>query len=861
MITQELKTKYEISDEGEALSQLILSYIVDEVSTYLPPDQSIVNYTDASKETVSDELLATGGSIPQSPVMQGLYTCFDKQLGRGDNYKINKCIETGIVDYMKGYSIIDLKSVGVSTPIPPYDTTPVMTPASTPTGGLLLPNITVDDAYNLKHVGQVDINRNSTFVNMFTSFSIGRLFGVDVSETTETDTTAVIGDFFNDIVSWLNFNLQPPNSKIPSEGNSIKIHSSGFERETWMNGSGVIYFIGDVNTYLDGIKKNLVKLNEENYKVYTTTYVQMDNYFELVWAIISTGLTGYLNVNEVYTDDGGGSIYTVNTAVNPAPPVLVPYVYEYKGNSKGVAVFTKSLQQKVVITAIDIDPPGIKIDLSKNLDLSDIDTNIRIETKDASGNTKVFTFPLILSKIEMAFNDISKGLAVFIDNITLVVTKLFNTIENVFIRIGETFETIAEYLGKAYEQVYKIIGKIVEKINLFFEVVLKKITNFFTCYIVRPIRDWTWGLLTTNPDPNISGPANIYYKARETYLNIRAKINSITVIVVDRIQKILTPLLKTVELIQQTLVDKVVQITRVFAKLKVKYGDKLCYKIDIPNIPDANVTLPEVPASPPEVPDAEGVFPKTTSDDIEFDEKGDLINESPVVTTATNKAVDASVAATPVPEVKVPDTAIPKAPTAEDIAKSNPPKTSPQVTVVAGYNDVSKYKTSLTLRNRIKMEEIGMTTAKGKYLGHYPDPDKVSVDIGYGHRLGKWVNRANITPKQITLAQAEAYLDSDLLRFETQVKKTFKNIKMTQGQFDSFIDLVYTTGSLGYVNKSTKKFTYYQTVTQFRAGNIKQSGGDYKQAAITAGGAKLQGLVNRRKYMYDNFFTKNWGIK
>jgi lysozyme len=65
--------------------------------------------------------------------------------------------------------------------------------------------------------------------------------------------------------------------------------------------------------------------------------------------------------------------------------------------------------------------------------------------------------------------------------------------------------------------------------------------------------------------------------------------------------------------------------------------------------------------------------------------------------------------------------------------------------------------------------------------------------IGYGHTKG--VLHTDIGVREISLPQAEGYLDADLLAAEHYL--TALKLELTQNRFDALISLIYNCGSIG----------------------------------------------------------------
>ena len=100
--------------------------------------------------------------------------------------------------------------------------------------------------------------------------------------------------------------------------------------------------------------------------------------------------------------------------------------------------------------------------------------------------------------------------------------------------------------------------------------------------------------------------------------------------------------------------------------------------------------------------------------------------------------------------------------------------------------------------------------------------------IGYGH-YGADVSKG----MKITQAQADAYLVSDLAKFETKVNKYMTKYNFTQLQYDSLVSFAYNVGNIdGLTANGTR--TIAEISSKFTAYN-------------KSGGKVLAGLTKRRK--------------
>lgn len=814
MITEDLMKSYSITSAGNALSSLICSFIVNEFSTELPTSASI---------TAGDPVAI----------------CFDKY-GRGDGYKINKCIEDGITVYIQNYAEIHLQTSGTS------ESTGVTVPPVVPPPLEVYPPLTIDSAYNLTHDGSIIVNNSvNVYEKLFTTFSLNRLMGIDpYKPKTENDISAVVDDLFDDIISWLDCNMgytydgTGSPSLIP-EANSIYIKSYGYERETWIEGTSTLSLIAtedDIKNIKNYITTNITKLNSDNYKVFSETNKPMDGYFECVWGIISTGLVDYLNFNEVYSGDTGGSIFC-------------SMVYKYSGTSKGKAIFQEKQILMSEVEALSYDIINVKLTMGMKID----DASIDIDTTDSNGNPKRFTFKLFIDRFTCTLTNITTAISDFFAKFFEAVTQFYQSIIDVFIRIGETFEVISEYLSKAYEFVLKIFEKIYGAISTVIGKAIKQIKKFLNNVFIRNGRKLEWDALNNGSWGVLFKP---FYLAKQAFVNathaykygygkIEYQISNNKII--------------------GSISRKIVKITNKCNEItltKEKLGDKFCYDAPLPPIPPEPSVIPV--DSPPQVPDVidppkpvnpiteeEFDTPKVPSEDVEFDGDGNLIGESPVATTATDAIVAPIIA--PIDEsaeqaVSMTKPEPPTQPTESELATKYPPEVPKSVAPIDRkyYKPVSSFTTSDAMKKQIKSHEK-------LSLVIYRDANKKFADIGYGHVLGNWVDRSKF-PQSITKAQADAYFDKDIKVFENAVKRYVRQL-ITQGQFDSFVDLAYNAGP-GKLLKS-------DSLKAFNRGNVCKAGQYYKVTCITytADGVVRQSasLRQRRLDTYRFFWIVNIG--
>jgi len=236
--------------------------------------------------------------------------------------------------------------------------------------------------------------------------------------------------------------------------------------------------------------------------------------------------------------------------------------------------------------------------------------------------------------------------------------------------------------------------------------------------------------------------------------------------------------------------------------------------------------------------------PQPVGADVIWDKDGNLISDPNYVPPPQK------------PPTKFIPPVLPEPPASPEIYDTYPPETSTQVsqqgttdpiykqTLPGTYAPASTYRASAGIKQLIKESE-------SLSLKLYKDPDGVHADVGYGHVIGLWANRASL-PQTITVAQANAYFEQDIFRSEAAVKRMLRQ-KCTQGQFDSLLDLAYGAGE-GWLANS-------QTLATFNRGDICGAGKLYQNAAVTGGGKPLTALKRRRMTIYNNFFVNNWGVK
>lgn len=117
-------------------------------------------------------------------------------------------------------------------------------------------------------------------------------------------------------------------------------------------------------------------------------------------------------------------------------------------------------------------------------------------------------------------------------------------------------------------------------------------------------------------------------------------------------------------------------------------------------------------------------------------------------------------------------------------------------------------------------------------------PTEKYFTIGYGH-YGPDVKQNMI----ISQAQADRYLEQDLVKFENYVNKYADQLKLNQNQFDALASFVYNCGQ-GNLNKLVTG----RTVTQIADAMLKYN---------HSGGKELAGLTRRRKAERELFIKRD----
>lgn len=125
--------------------------------------------------------------------------------------------------------------------------------------------------------------------------------------------------------------------------------------------------------------------------------------------------------------------------------------------------------------------------------------------------------------------------------------------------------------------------------------------------------------------------------------------------------------------------------------------------------------------------------------------------------------------------------------------------------------------------------------------------------IGYG--TTRYPNGKKVTENDIAITKdvAEVYLIEHLKKVETIVDSLCRD-DLNQNQFDAICDFVYNAGT-SYIDKKGIKRLY----NLFKHINNYMTKGEltkyWSNLAITGGGKKLNGLIKRRKFEVDLYFS------
>lgn len=148
-------------------------------------------------------------------------------------------------------------------------------------------------------------------------------------------------------------------------------------------------------------------------------------------------------------------------------------------------------------------------------------------------------------------------------------------------------------------------------------------------------------------------------------------------------------------------------------------------------------------------------------------------------------------------------------------------------------------KSSVRLKTYLKNEE-------GYRQFPYDDPgghDAGDADtVGFGHLILPGEDFSN----GLTIAQAEALLEKDLIQFEDAVNQTMK-VPLKQNQFDALVSYAWNIGAPRFRTSTLAKYINRRESEQ----KIRLW---WVTHYITNNGVFLQGLLNRRNEEADMFF-------
>lgn len=126
--------------------------------------------------------------------------------------------------------------------------------------------------------------------------------------------------------------------------------------------------------------------------------------------------------------------------------------------------------------------------------------------------------------------------------------------------------------------------------------------------------------------------------------------------------------------------------------------------------------------------------------------------------------------------------------------------------------------------------------------------------IGHGTTVYPNGVRVKITDKAITRQTAEYYLKSHVSQVEKQLKASIPNVKLTQTEYDVYVDFIYNFG-IGNFNKSIR--------TNLLAGNYVQACKSLLKYRFTAGrdcavrSNNCYGVYTRQLKRYDKCRGEN----
>jgi len=804
MITEEQYIKYGITKEGDVLSSLITHYMTTEFSSGI--DISIVNTM-----------------YPESFIL-----CFSK-FGRIDALRANSCIQKGITDYIQNYAMVELQSVGVSTP----------NPLNPP-----MPTLIIDDAYGLKHNGRVVVNDTPPFNVIFSSFSIGRMFNIDVDGgVSDADIMRSVKTFFNDIVTWLNFGISSKTSNIT---NSIYVESYGLAGETYMNGNGTINFLAtdeQKQGIMDSMVANFKTLNSDNVLEISKNSKHIDNYFELVWGIMSTGIVSYLNMNTVSTIDNGISIY--------APPPILPHIYSgvsINSETPYTVIFGYEYISVVFIEVITIFDQSISISIPIKIDTP----LFKFDFYDINGVLKRIAVPMWLKKLGGSIKTI-------VDNITKVISEMVDDvlsfITDLLLRIGYVADAIMEHINACVLVITDFITILLEKIAEVLTIAINKLKSIFDTVIVRNLRKIQWELFNT------------------AYANAVALLNSVKSAIEAFVQQI--TIFNDISKLYNETVAKLQPVSKKINEVNEIVRDYSCLALPLPQIPQ----LPPIPEpiepseeipTIDEKPDGADSIGKFPHESVEYNSDGTINfeNENTVIQEGMNAPIDGlSVPVIPIVDISLDNIIDPII--EEQKKKIDKYTVIGQDDLPPQYKPVKTLKASQTIRDFIKKHEgfkQAYTDKNGVAMvrGYNNDVDKYET-IGWGlliwdYNKTKGKNEARVWNKNVGSTEFITVKEA-VKRFEAMIKycedtihspKRGVRVKMTQNQFDSFVSIIYNAGNIDGDFRNAINRGEYGVCSDRMLGFATTS-------STNPSGSKIPILSGRRK-KESQMFKKDWGF-
>jgi len=125
--------------------------------------------------------------------------------------------------------------------------------------------------------------------------------------------------------------------------------------------------------------------------------------------------------------------------------------------------------------------------------------------------------------------------------------------------------------------------------------------------------------------------------------------------------------------------------------------------------------------------------------------------------------------------------------------------------------------------------------------------------IGYGTTRYANGKKVSETDNEITRLEAEQHLLNHLSKVEIIVDNLLRD-DLNQNQFDAVCDFVYNAGTTYIDKKGIKRFyNLFKNINSYMTkGELTKY---WSNLAITGGGKKLNGLITRRKYEVDLFYS------